>query len=167
MTNSDITSGRFPVQMVWEVLDLTVNGATPVTITPSKSVQLWTRIIWHMVFDDDAIDVAVFAGETSTLTNGIQFYNYGNALLDDPIVANTDFFKYGYDVNILTDGRSPKRNILSSRWTFSKSTPAGIVKLGDVADDFYIIVSDDLRPVTLTTLLELKVTLQGYQFITL
>jgi hypothetical protein len=164
---NEANSGYSSVKPVWEVLDLAINGsgAGGVLVQPTKSVYLWTRCIWHMEFDDDAIQWDVFAGESSALTNGIQMQFYGENALDDPIVVNADFFKYGYDVNTQADTRSPKANILSGRWTFSKSTPRGVVERSSAGHDIGFLIQDDMRPATLTTVSTLQVTLQGWQFV--
>jgi len=166
MSLNDAMRGYSAVQPVWETLDLSINGsgAGGVLVAPSKSVYLWTRCIWHLEYTDNDINWSEFAGATA-LTNGVDLVIYGTSMLDNPIKAHADFFKNGYDVSVQQDSRVPKDNILSSRWTFAKSAPKGVVERSATGSDIAFHVQDDLRTATITTLVAFRVTLQGWDYL--
>lgn len=159
---TNVNTGYSRVLPVWETLNLAINGSAT-AVVPQKSVYTWERMIWYMDWNADAVNWDLFGGEATALTNGMDIYIYGTKANDQPLKTNGDFFKYGYDVTVVQDTRSPKGSLLTARWSFNKYTPKGIVSfLPDT--DFYIMVNDDQRIATLTSFHSIQVVLQGWQF---
>jgi len=150
------TQGAIPV---WENLDLIVDGSeVATTVYTQKSYTYIERIIWLLYFESSTVDWELFGGDTA-LTSGINIVYNGSILtLDHAIKSNEDFHVWGFDVTIQSDDKTPKGNVVSSRWTFSKSVPNGL-SMWD-GETFGFLISEDIT--ALTSLDEFHVAVQGW-----
>ena len=155
-------AGTHPGIPVIERLDLTVNGSgTPIFVEATQDKFTFiVRIIWKLQFTTNSMEWTKFDDSTA-LANGIQVIYHSEDLLPIPVKNNADFHDYGYDVSLQADGATTKGNVLSSRWTFSKWVPNGLGMWN--AENFGILVSDDLRIVTRTAMTEFVAVVEGWK----
>lgn len=144
---------------VWEKVNLLVNGSTPVTLNLTKTFHVVQRLIWHIRWSGASVSWTNFAGDAA-LTNGLDVLVGGVSLLGETIKDNEQFFEYGYDVVVNSDGGGTPGRVLTARWSFFKSAPQGLWHF----DDEYKLqfkVSDNMT--ALTTPDEVVVVVQGYR----
>jgi len=146
---------------VVEVLDLAQNGtlATPYIVNLTEDFLLVQRIIWHLHFATNTIDFDKF-GDDTALTNGINLLYNGISLLNNVnITSNSHFAHESFDIQILSDDKNPKNNMLSSRLTFTKFVTDGLYINNKRSLQFYI--QDDMTSGTLTSISKFNVTVMG------
>lgn len=150
------TQGGIPV---WENLDLIVDGSEVATVVYTQKAYTYIeRVIWLLYFEATAIDWELFGNDTS-LTNGINIvYNSNILTLDHAVKSNEDFHVWGYDVVIQSDDKVPKGNVISARWTFSKSVPNGLSMWDN--ETFGVRIADDIT--ALTSIDEFHIAVQGW-----
>jgi len=81
----------------------------------------------------------------------------GHSIIPYNIVSNLQFSQFAYDTRVDSDDRNPKDNILTSRLTFTKFCPDGIVVSTDRPLDIHIY--EDLSGLASTV----KITLEGFR----
>lgn len=155
-------NGTHPALPIAKKLDLTVNGSgTPVSVSVSVDDYTYiTRLIWKFEFADNTIEWTNF-GAGSALTNGINVFYHQSNIFPQAIKSNSDFFDYGYDVNLQKDGAATPGNVLSARWSFDKWVPHGLGMWNSEA--FSIQIADDLRTVTRTDITSLFCIIEGWK----
>lgn len=155
-------SGLNPGLPVAKKLNLTVNGSgTPVLVAASTDDFTYiSRLIWKFEFADLSVEWTNF-GAGNALTNGLNVFYHETNIFPAAIKSNSDFFDYGYDVNLVKDGAATPGNVLSARWSFDKWVPHGLGMWNSEA--FAIQVSDDLRTVTRTDITSLFCIVEGWK----
>jgi len=155
-------AGTHPPKPVAKKLDLTVNGSgTPVNVAVSVDDFTYiVRLIWKFEFADLSVEWTNF-GAGNALANGINIYYHDANIFPAAIKSNSDFFDYGYDVNLQSDGAATPGNVLSSRWSFNKWVPNGLGMWN--AEAFAVRVSDDLRTATRTDITSLFCIVEGWK----
>lgn len=152
-----ILRGRHSPIPVCEAFDLLVDGSsTPVVITSQEEYSYIMRIIFVMYFTPPDMDWDLFGGNDA-LGNGLELYYNDTELFASPLKRNSDFHRYGFNVEYQVDEKNPHNIVLSVRCLFTDVLPLG---LGMIDSTLSMKVSDDMT--ALTTVSALDLILQGW-----
>lgn len=129
-------------QPLIEELDLLLDGSIdPVHVNQTEDFSYITRIIFNLHWRTNAINWDDFGLIEGGLANGTSI-SYDRVVLNDPITILHEFAHFSYDIDVKTDGKNPVDNHLSSRLSFFKFVPAGLLIAG--ARNITFTVADDL-----------------------
>lgn len=153
---------RHPVA---EVLDLLINGTTPVLINTTADFHWISGVVWALDFTSNQIMFTSFAGGTA-LSIGIQVLHDGVSILGNgEITKNHEFGHTSFDVKILSDEAGTKNRILLARWNIQRVVPPeGIRFISN--ESFQILISDDLTAAGLF-ITDFTITVAGFRIETL
>lgn len=149
---------RHPVA---EVLDLLINGTTPVLINTTADFQWISGVVWALDFTSNQIMFTSFAAGPA-LGIGIQVLHDGTSILGNgEITKNHEFGHTSFDVKILSDEAGTKNRILLARWNIQRVVPPqGIRFISN--ESFQILISDDLTDPALA-ITDFTITVAGFR----
>lgn len=152
-----ILRGRHSPIPMCETFDLLVDGSsTPVIITNQEEYTYVMRIIFVLYFTPPDMDWDLFGGDTA-LANGLELYYNEHNLFASPLKKNSDFHRYGFNVEYQVDEKNPHNIVLSVRCLFTEVLPLGLRMFDGILS---IKVSDDLTALTTVTAFDLII--QGW-----
>lgn len=131
---------RHPVA---EVINLLVDGSTPVLINLTLDFFWVARVVWTLDFVSNQLLFTGFAGGNA-LANGVQVLHDGVSILGNgAIKQNHEFGHASFDVKVLSDEAGTRNRMLLSRWGIDAVVPPyGIRFISN--ESFQFLISDNL-----------------------
>lgn len=127
---------------------------------PTNKLYVIARMI-VFIRDAGSLDSGKY-GNNINLTNGILVQRKdGVGVLENdftdgvPIIKNTDWAKYCYDLNLLNFGSGDEAYTV--RWTFAATGQRGVVLNGAIGESFLVLLNDNF-----SGLLEHRFLVQGF-----
>lgn len=149
-----------------DILDLKVDGSGNggVNVSIIQIFTVITRVIVHLEFTDTSMEINNF-GSGNALTNGTRAFIQLDGLIRDltsqqVLASNDDFGQYSYDMEWISDEKSPKDWLILARLSFFKLAPLGFDNRTEMLGNFWFQVNDDLNNGDTN---EYTIAVQGYR----
>ncbi len=148
---------------VIEEISLAVDGSiTDQKVSTTQDWDIINRLVGHMEFHVNNLDLDDFANLSTSLTNGIQLFatidGINHSLINGDTIKTTDDWSHAsYDYRLLIDEiANPKAHVVLWRFSFDKFTPIGLNNNSGQITEIFAVVQDDL-----TGIGELSLTFEG------